>query len=216
MSETKAQPATLSVVEETPQKPKSHWLLTALKVGGIVLAIVIVAQLLGAFFGFSKSSAFKNVSQAFGNATAALAWATSHWYLFLAGWLILPFVPAAGKWVAKKMSEAKKANDDGTLTDDGLDAVSDAVVAQQAAENASEASTPEERQEWEAKQADATEAFHDADAEAKDSAEDFMGDNGINVPDAAAAVQIRQYRPGFGYPVQLGLPFRPEPPQVHR
>ena len=153
-----------------------------------IIVIVIILQVIGAFKGFGSSPGFQNLADVFDDTTAALAWASSHWYLFLAGWLIAPFVPGAAKWAADKMSAAQKAK----LNEGEKKAVSEAIGA---ASKANEATTQtgDAQRVSEQKSAAQAEKYQDEPAENKDgNAKDFMVKEDIPVTPVPGAVQVNR------------------------
>jgi len=135
-----------------------------IKVIAFVIVLAIIASVVAAFKGAANNQAFRDLSSAFGDAAGGLAWATSHWYLFLAGMLIAPFVPAAAKWASKKLSDGQKSG----LSKEGMEALSQSIIyTKKLAESEDTKLTPDQRTKAAEDAKVADEKYNDLSEEAK-------------------------------------------------
>ena len=124
------------------------------KVVGVVVVILVILSVVQAFRGIGNNPAIKNLGDAFGNITGALAAATSYWYLILGAMILGPMVPAFAKWAANRVGDAKK----GGLEGKALEAYTDMLINKQAKVRLAETElSPEDR----AKQVDNTQETTD-------------------------------------------------------
>lgn len=153
-----------------------------IKIGLMALVVFIIGSIVRAFSGWKGVPSLDNLSKAFGNGTAALAFASEYWYLFMAGFLISPFISAAATWAARKASDAKKSG----LSEGAVEVVVDAVVWQAKTEQASREENAEKKAALEKEAASHAERFHDAGEERRTEAEEFMKKNRVEVPPKVA------------------------------
>jgi hypothetical protein len=159
----------------TPAPKKGISVDNILKIVGLCIVVVVIWSIWSAFHGASKDPAIKNLSDAFGNTTGALAWASSNWELLLAAFLIAPLVPAAGKWVAGKMSEAEKKG----ISPKAKEKLADMMIFKKKTEAADQASTPEERAKELGDAKESKDSFFEDDKEAQEEAEKVGGEIGV-------------------------------------
>jgi len=154
-----------------------------LKLIAIIIVALIIASIVQSFKGWGNSPALNNLASSFGDATSALAWSTSHWYLFVAGFLIAPFVPSAYRWAADKMSGAIKSKYDPAT----LDMFANAVKYEKQIERSTDESlTPDERAKA-AKDAAAAKAAYDGQSdEQREKTDKACEDHGVKPPPAPA------------------------------
>lgn len=151
-----------------------------LKLIGLAVVIYIVYSVVVSFRSAANNPAFKNLGDAFTSATGALAWASSHWYLFMAGFLIAPFLPAASRWAAQKLSDAQRT---GKLSKGALERVSDAIVYTKVTEELEQTDLdPAKRAQLETTQSDAQASFNNGDAADKADATEWANANDVTVP----------------------------------
>jgi hypothetical protein len=189
MSET--QSPVINVETSDAKKPFGLSVDQWIKVIAFIMIVLIIGSIVHSFNSAKNSSAFKNLSDAFGNATGALAWASSHWYLFFAAVILSPFVTPAGKWASERLSNAKKAG----LDEKTLDKVSDAIVYTEKKSEANQAD-PEAREELEKAAEKAKENFQADDTESQDAADQYAEKNpgqGIDVIGAAKTKPVTSY-----------------------
>jgi hypothetical protein len=145
---------------------------------GLLVVVMIIVQLISSFTHSGGSSILHNLSEAFGNATGALAWASGHWYLFLVGALLTPFVPAAGRWAAKKASGAIT---DKTMSTEGKTAYIDALIYLQKTEDAKSGPDAERAKNAEIAK-DAKARFDEASEQGEQEARSKLKENGLEMP----------------------------------
>lgn len=178
--------ATVEIAGAPAARKRHH--ISAGQIVGIIIGIIvfiIVIQLIGTFVAAGKAVG-AGFNKVFGAGTSALAWALSHWYLFLAGWLLLPFVTGGARWAARKWSDAKKMD----VEPEVQSAVEDAIVAEERADAASKATDPAERQKLEEQASEARARYEEKvgdDPELKEKTEDALDGIGVKVPAEVSA-----------------------------
>lgn len=148
-----------------------------IKLIALAFVVYVVYGIVESFQKASSNPALKNLGDAFGNTTAALAWATGHWYLFLIAGILSPMVPAAGKWVANYIGGALK---DPKIqeTPGALGKFTDGVISAKAKDEASQTTDPTERAKWETKDDNAIKDFESGQGQEQDTARN-VGNEGL-------------------------------------
>lgn len=184
MASTAATPAVLPEPEVNVSVDQEHKILGLtmsewVKVVAFVIVLVIVASVIAGFRSISNSPAMKNLSDAFGSATSALAFCASNWYLILGALIIGPMVPSAGKWVADKVSDGAKSG----LKGKELEAYTDIVINYKAKEQAADTSrTPDERAKSKQDANDSADRWDNYSDDEKDRAREEAKKNGFPDP----------------------------------
>ena len=173
MSTPPSTPVSVDLITSQPKKGLSF--STILKLIGTIIVVYVIWSVWSSFHKASKDPALKNLSDAFGNATGALAWASSNWEFLLAAFLIAPMVPQAGQWVAKKMTEAEKKG----ISPQAKEKLADMMIFQKKTEAADHASTPEERAKELGDAKEAKDGFFEDNKEAQEEAEKVGEEIGV-------------------------------------
>jgi hypothetical protein len=145
---------------------------------GIILVVAIVLSIANAFSGFKNSPALANLAQAFDSSTSALAWATGHWYLFLAAFMISPFVPAASKWLAEKIGKTIKAG----KSEPAVKGLTDAAIIEKKTELLSEKQDPASRERAAEAVAEAEKSWDGQSEEERKESEEACREAHVEIP----------------------------------
>jgi hypothetical protein len=174
-------PSTPVSVDLTTTEPKKGGLTVQNIVKIIVVCIIIyvVYAVFSIFRGISKDPAFKNLGEAFNNTTAALAWASSHWELLLAAFLIAPAVPKAFQWAADKLATVEKKGVDQKVKEKLVDMIDYKVKSEQAVDASLSKEVQDAAKVGEEK---AVDRFESGSEEDKKAAEEIGAEPGIDIP----------------------------------
>ena len=106
MSTPPSTPTNIDLPLTAPKKGIS--IDSIVKLFGLFIVIYIIYAVWHIFRGIKSDPGWRAFTETFENTAAALAWASSHWELILAAYLLAPMVPAAAKWAAEKMAAVEK------------------------------------------------------------------------------------------------------------
>lgn len=173
-------PQETAKISVAAEKTSSFSVGTIIKILAVVIAVALAFSIYEGFKNSKASQAFNNVADAFNSATAAAAWCAGHWYLILGYFALLPFLTAGQKWAAKALGKAEKSK----LSENGKEAVSDAIVYTSKSQDASVEKDPVQRAKEEQQAQDAADRFNAKDEKAKEEARKYIEESGdkIKVP----------------------------------
>lgn len=181
MSTPPSTPTSIDLPITAPKKGIS--MDTIVKLIGLFIVIYIIYAVWHIFRGIKSDPGWRAFTETFENIAAALAWASSHWELILAAYLLAPMVPAAAKWAAEKMAAVEKKGVEPKAKEKLVDMITYKAKEQlEKSPGTSEAERAEAKASKEAAAKDYERGQEEEDKKAREEAERVASEPGVDIP----------------------------------